>query len=242
MDLEAQQHKPAGQFIIGKKYINFETLIHSITDYIANEDGSPTTRATELGITAAKVTALVTIKTDFDNLMDKYRKTSRTSSDIANIADYEKKFIKEIHNFQQAVKKGSDVPLTGTDRENLHIHLDSTTKTPVAALTVAPFIGIYGSVIGGGLKMLFSVPQSSADTRRRALPYGQNVVAEVWYTQPGEEPTGTPEIVTFGKSTHIFNPPTGTTRGTVLKIRARFVTDTGLEGPVSGIHECSLSI
>ena len=242
MDLETQQHKPAGQFIIAKKYINFEAWIHSITDYVANEDGTPTTRATELGITAAKVTELVTIKTDFDNLMTEYRKTSRTSSDIANIQDFEKKFSKVLRAFRQAVKKGSLVELTGTDRENLHIHLDSTTKTPVKPMTVAPFIGIYSSAVGGGLKMLFSVPETSADTRRRALPYGQNIVAEVWYAMVGEEPVGAPEVVTFGKSTHIFNPPAGTPRGTSLRIRARFVTKTGIEGPVSSIHECTLAI
>ena len=243
MDLDAQQHKPAGQFIIAKRYINFEAWIHSIVDYVAQEDGTPTTRATQLGITAEKVTELVTIKTDFDNLMDAYRKTSRSSSDIANIQDYELKFSKVLRAFRQAVKKGSLVELTGEDRENLHIHLDSTTKTPVKPMTVAPFIGIYGSTVGGGLNMLFSVPQSTADTRRRALPYGQHIIAEVWYAIVGEEPVGAPEIVNFGKSTHVFNPPTGTPPGTSLRIRARFVTKTtGIEGPVSAIKECSLAI
>ena len=240
-NIEATQRKTTPKLRIGQQYVDLETELDNITKYIANPDGTPTTRGAELGITPEKAAEFLAMNTDYIAKMLDYRSIDRTQSDVRAMQDTLKKYLKVVHDFQQGVKKNPDIELTAEDRTNLGIHEDSETRTPVEPEPYPPIITIYKTIVGGVLEMQFNMPDSAAAGNRRSLPYRQGITAEIWYTMSMDPPEGNSTTHYFTTQRHRFAAPTGALPGTVLHIRACYTTRTGKNGPFSQIKACVLS-
>ena len=240
-DIGTQQRKQTAKLRVGRTYVDLETTLANTTKYLVNPDGTLTERGTALQISPATAARLLEMNTDYALKMSVYRDINRPHSAIKDIQAAYRQYKKEIRALQQSLKNNINITLTPEDHDMLEIHVDSTTKTPVEAEPYPPIITIYKSVIGGVMEMKFTRPESAAKVDSRAMPYRQGILAETWHNMSPEPPTTPPEQHYFKTVIHKFPSPPGSGIGTILHIRACYITATGKQSPWSTIHVCSVS-
>ena len=240
-DIGTQQRVHTPKLRVGMKYVDLETTLSNTTKYLVNPDGTLTDRGTALGITAETAARLLEINTDYALKMNAYRDIDRPHSAIKDIQEAWKEYDRYIRALQQSLKKNINITLTPEDYDMLEIHRDSGTITPVQPEDAPPIITIYKSILGGVMEMKFTRPDSAANVDDRAMPYRQAILAETWHVDSEETPTTSPEQHYFKTVIHKFASPPGSGRGTILHIRACYITATGKQSPWSIVHKCSVS-
>ena len=240
-DIGIQQRVHTPKLRVGMKYVDLETTLANTTKYLVNPDGTLTERGTALGISTDTAARLLAMNTDYSLKMSAYRDIDRPHSAVKDIQEAYKEYDREIRALQQSLKKNINITLTPEDYDMLEIHRDSGTTTPVQPEDAPPVITIYKSILGGVMEMKFTRSGSAANVDRRAMPYRQAILAETWHTMSEETPTTEPEQHYFKTVIHKFPSPPGSGRGTILHIRACYVTETGKKSPLSIVHKCSVS-
>ncbi|MGI9297538.1 MAG: hypothetical protein ACR2QC_06540 [Gammaproteobacteria bacterium] len=181
-------HAPKGEktMILSQKYADHSAELLTIVDYVLAGDGSPTQRATELGMTGEEVGDISALRVAYETAYTAYTNPNTHNAITVHqmrVADDNAYTV--ILPLRQRLKNGT-AELTPEDYANLGIHEDKKTRTPSEIPTDVPTAILVES---RPMALTFEATEQSTDgVNRVILPRYCRVAREIAVMAQGAEP------------------------------------------------------
>ena len=219
---------------LSQRYADFNNEQSTMLAYLSDGAGAPSAEATRLGVSAAKVTELLTTlaaySVTYQQYVDPNQHTPKVVHQMKMDYDTSAHFIFPL---RQQIKKG-EAELTANDYANLFIHVDKETRTPAERPTTAPTVVVLGEK---HLNIEYETgEQSTEGVNRVATPAGTQIARELAVTPVGtvspipDSEYSSLDIVGRGRFSLMF---VNAQVGMIATMRCCYVNTRGEKGPFS---------